>query len=456
MEVPGCVAGTHSTESGIWHVPDRLVVMDPPPACHYEVLTVLDLLSIARQHQLTLPNDARRNKASTIGYLRQHATEQMLVTIRSVIEEKRTQQAARRQDAAQRRLQTQNERRTENASGSATDGHDSSKYLALPTEEEYNAAVTEFYNATSNAALASAVCAVCGREVSRHQDRVEEVMLSELRGRETLRPQEAHPAHDLYDGCLLEPAGVKDEDGIVMISTCRACREHLQRNTTAPPKLSLANHLWIGRIPWQLQTLTIPEQLLIAHLYPRVYVFKLYPKGATWSPGSDTLQRAMRGTVSTYDLSLDDATRMLEGQLLPQKPSVLASVISVTFIGVSTTSQWKRWMRTTFCVRRHHVSEALRWLQTNNARYYGNIEISADRLAALPEQDVPCELLGVVRHCSDAGIATQEGAGYVPEDDDEDPEHGHAGEDEGAAVLPPEITGQHVPYGLARKVPDII
>jgi hypothetical protein len=31
-------------------------------------------------------------------------------------------------------------------------------------------------------------------------------------------------------------------------------------------------------VPWQFQVLTFPEQLLIALLYPWVFMFKLFPK----------------------------------------------------------------------------------------------------------------------------------------------------------------------------------
>ncbi|KAJ7031925.1 hypothetical protein C8F04DRAFT_905170, partial [Mycena alexandri] len=126
------------------------------------------------------------------------------------------------------------------------------------------------------------------------------------------------------------------------------------------PQYALANNLWIGRIPWQLRALTFPEQLLIALLYPRVYVFKLHPRcGGTQDP--NTLQRGMRGTVSSYDLDCDGVVSMLAGDLMPRPPAVLASVISVTYIGLGQLP--KDWLRSTFRVRRKVVWEALSWFQ---------------------------------------------------------------------------------------------
>ncbi|KAL4068190.1 hypothetical protein J3A83DRAFT_4097740, partial [Scleroderma citrinum] len=56
------------------------------------------------------------------------------------------------------------------------------------------------------------------------------------------------------------------------------CLDELQKPSNTPPQYSLANILWIGCIPWQLQVLTFPEQLLITHLYSHVFIFKLFPK----------------------------------------------------------------------------------------------------------------------------------------------------------------------------------
>ncbi|KAG1836484.1 hypothetical protein F4604DRAFT_1518694, partial [Suillus subluteus] len=156
------------------------------------------------------------------------------------------------------------------------------------------------------------------------------------------------------------------------------------------PRLSLANNLWIGRVPWQLQVLTFPEQLLIALLYPRVFVFKLFPKKFSGVRDASMLQRGMRGNISTYNMPLEGVASMLEGKLLPRTPAILASIISVTFIGLGELPC--HWMWTTFRVRRQVVFNALRWLKTNNTKYYGDIEISNSRIEELPEDDVPPEI----------------------------------------------------------------
>lgn len=168
--------------------------------------------------------------------------------------------------------------------------------------------------------------------------------------------------------------------------------------------------MWIGAIPAELSSLTFPEQLLISHLYPRVYVFKLYPKkGVGVNP--EKLQRGMRGTISTFELNMDNITSMLEGNLMPRRPAILASVISVTYIGLGRLP--KHWLRQIFRVRRRNIFLALQWLKANNKKYYGNITISEEVINMLPEDDVPVELLSIIRQSHDVGIVDQESAGYV-------------------------------------------
>ncbi|KAM6490374.1 hypothetical protein JOM56_014138, partial [Amanita muscaria] len=201
-----------------------------------------------------------------------------------------------------------------------------------------------------------------------------------------------------------------DETRVQVCSVCLA--ELVSSSGEAPPRFALANNLWLGQIPWQLQSLTFPEQMLIALLYPRVFVFKLFPKQINSRSNVDTLQRGLRGNVSTYDLDVEGASSMLHGHLMPRPISVLPSVISITFIGRGELS--RRWLKPIFRVRRYFVAGALQWLKENNPKYYGNIEIDPERMCLLPQDDVPEELLGSVRQTTDTGLIDQESAGYVP------------------------------------------
>ena len=65
------------------------------------------------------------------------------------------------------------------------------------------------------------------------------------------------------------------------------------------------------------------------------------------------------------------------------------------------------------------VKGALLWLKENNAKYYGNIEINAEHLSHLPEDDVPEEIHALVRQTEDIGVLDEESDGYVPNDNNE-------------------------------------
>ncbi|KAI6030606.1 hypothetical protein F5J12DRAFT_713196, partial [Pisolithus orientalis] len=167
------------------------------------------------------------------------------------------------------------------------------------------------------------------------------------------------------------------------------CHEELKKNSTDPPPCSLASQLWIGCIPWQLQVLTFPEQLLITLLYPHVYVFKLFPKWHGGVLNTSTCQCAI-----TYSLDMAGIAAMVEGKLMPHPPVILASLISMTFIGMGDLP--KNWIHSMFWVQQHVVFEALHWLKEHNVKHYGDIEINAPWIESLPEDDIPEEIMSII------------------------------------------------------------
>ena len=228
----------------------------------------------------------------------------------------------------------------------ADEDYGPSKFLELPTEEERRNCYAAFYQATSNDAVKMGVCGVCAQECNIIADELVKTQLHFIPNGSCLVLTKPHPAHQLFDGKLLEPAGVKFVDAKPIISICCSCHEELKKPSKKPPKYSLANQLWIGPIPWQLQVLTFPEQLLIALLYPHMYVFKLFPKHYHGAQDVSGLQHAMRGNISTYKLNAEGISSMVEGRLMPRPPEILASLISVTFIGLGDLP--KSWIHSTF------------------------------------------------------------------------------------------------------------
>lgn len=133
-------------------------------------------------------------------------------------------------------------------------------FMQLPTAAERNVLYQTFYQSTSNAALQRKVCVVCARGVYVCDEVVHTRLWSEVKNTHRLKPLHPHPDHYLVDGALLEPEGVVGHDPEMTINICKTCDDSLSKSATnKPPRLSLANGMWVGPIPSELARLTLPE-----------------------------------------------------------------------------------------------------------------------------------------------------------------------------------------------------
>lgn len=387
-------------------------------------LPVNQLKTIVRE-ELAIPREVLYPKERRIEWIATHADSALLEHLEDAVRERAVEQRRRKGVRTEERVERRQRARVEEEASHAIQAADLEHYLDLPTPAQLQHCYAQLYDATSNEALAIGVCAVCAREVDVKRDRLRPVPLDELPA-ERLAPTRPHPSQVLTTGMLLEPSAVISHGGEpAEARVCGQCRDFLSNTHPYPPPLSLANDLWVGPVPWELDCLTMPEQQLIALLYPRVWVFKLYPRDRSSRPSEECLQRAMRGNVSTYPMDTSGVASMVDGTLMPRPLAVLSSVIAITFIGRGKLP--KRCLKSSFRVRREAVRRALLWLKANNPKYYGDIGINVGRLNALPEDDVPEEIVSMVRQSDDVGLVDQESAGYVPEDiidDDADRDHG--------------------------------
>ena len=281
-------------------------------------------------------------------------------------------------------------------------------FMQAPPKEVLDQIIVDFLRRTSNDALKLVVCACCGREANGNESTL--LSLSTIPNRNLLKPHEAHPAHDLYDGILLEPAGI--DLRTKQASFCEECLNRLKIGKLPP--LALANNMWIGAVPLELSVLTLAERLLISMYFPTAYVFKLYPKhagSASWDPSQ--LYDGMKGNVSTYPLDPALVADMIDGKLFPMPPKILCCTVAVTFI--TPSGQHMKGLPSHLRVRRIKVYEALCWLKKNNP-LYANITISGERLHLLPEDGIPTEISQNVRESNDVNAVIREHEGYVPVD----------------------------------------
>ena len=228
---------------------------------------------------LTFSQEHRASKDALIGHVLQNAPTQQVSFLRQAGLDKREEkiqgQQAAEETRKRRRNNQQNTRRTAQRLESSaltpegeTDDPPTSPFLRLPTDTQVKGCYREFYKATSNAAMATGICGVCARALDVITNKVVPYSINSLPNVHRLIPRIPHPAHTLFDGKLLEPRGVEGEGSNAVVKICRECFEDLKKTVDNPPQYSLANNMWIGKIPWELQVLTVPEQLLIALLYP--------------------------------------------------------------------------------------------------------------------------------------------------------------------------------------------
>ena len=366
---------------------------------------------------LRVPGHPPLSKTNLLDYILCHASTEAIELLRNSARQHQIQkESVRLQKSIERKrkrihLQSVARKAARLIEGADSRNRNVSRYMELPSQRQVHQCYREFYQATSNAALTLMVCAVCAREVNRKQDCVVKIKLTDLPNRDRLRPARPHPAHDLFDGSLLDPNGVEhDADGTTYIAMCNECRRELIRSRQNRCHILLQTTYGLDVYLGSWRGFTLPEQQLIALLYPRVFVFKLSAKSGYQK--NATLQRGMRATVSTYELDVEGVASMVQGNLMPRPVSILSSIISVTFIGRGKLTMQN--LRKLFWVRRQVVFEDLVWLKHNNPEYYGQIDIDPNRLRQLPDDDVPIEIAAIVRQTTDEGLIDQESAGYVP------------------------------------------
>ncbi|KAM6498481.1 hypothetical protein JOM56_006429, partial [Amanita muscaria] len=195
---------------------------------------------------------------------------------------------------------------------------------------------------------------------------------------------------------------------------CHTCFEKLKAEKTPP--LSLANAMWIGKVPMCLSSLTLPEQILIAKFYVAAFIVKLFPKqlGSTfWDQRG--MHRGLRGNISTYRLDPSQVADVVDGRTLPPPARILSVMIGITF--VTPKGHVEPTMPEMFRVCRERVRAALLWLKEQNS-LYADIRISDENLQALPIDGVPLELAMTAKVSNDVENVGSEHNSYVPAEED--------------------------------------
>ena len=127
------------------------------------------------------------------------------------------------------------------------------------------------------------------------------------------------------------------------------------------------------------------------------------------------MNSGVRGNVATYRLNVKDIKDIVDPKIMPPPARILVSVIGVVIVGPKNMPE--RTMLRYFRVRHDCIREALKWLSEHNP-LYADSHISETRLAELPENDVPQEIIESTCYSDDINNFERSKAGYVDEDDD--------------------------------------
>ncbi len=199
------------------------------------------------------------------------------------------------------------------------------------------------------------------------------------------RKRADEPVQELEGPILYRDLRGQDEQ----LQACAECLEALRHHRL--PRYALANGLWTGNIPEELQKLNFVEKLLVAVERHNVCIGKV-TKG----------QHKMTANAVVYAQPVGKFH-----SALPPKPDELAECLTILFVGPCKPLPADL-KRTPFIVRRKVVLAALRWLILNHRDYEG-ISVSYENLAAYGEEEPP---VNVIYRVGDGEIPVESQPGY--------------------------------------------
>jgi hypothetical protein len=227
--------------------------------------------------------------------------------------------------------------------------------------------VTGFCEDTHPDVFSESGCAVCGKLTQncylsdlsefKHDKSLLEVVYPMTAVRE--RKKSSDPLVQL-EGPVLVPG---------LNKICQTCKKALGKNRT--PDLALANGLWLGEVPPELQNLRFAEKMLIAR-YRHNKCIVIVKSG----------MHKMCSNAITYTNPMPKIYNKL-----PPPVEELDEVLAFIFTGPNNPTP-EDFERCPLLVRRKKVTTALEWLKLNHQGYY-DLEIDYEVLKTYPENGIP-------------------------------------------------------------------
>jgi hypothetical protein len=150
---------------------------------------------------------------------------------------------------------------------------------------------------------------------------------------------------------------------------CKSCEDSLIKGLT--PKYALADGLWLGNVPSQLQNLTFAEQTLISRVHHNKCIMRVSSGMHKMKANAIMFENPMPKIYQRLPPSIDD----------------LDEVLAFIYTGPCRPMP-EDLERTPLLVRRQKIAEALEWLKLNHVDYY-DLDISYENLKEYPEKGSP-------------------------------------------------------------------
>jgi len=122
-----------------------------------------------------------------------------------------------------------------------------------------NNRLARFINCTNNNAIKQVICVVCAAEVFATEAPL--IDLSSLQSKNLLVPALYHHTQELIEGMLLHNPSVVSRDGASFGHVCTECMTDLANAKL--PRFALANGLWVGEVPFELNVLHQENVILL-------------------------------------------------------------------------------------------------------------------------------------------------------------------------------------------------
>ncbi|KAJ3559087.1 hypothetical protein NM688_g550 [Phlebia brevispora] len=233
--------------------------------------------------------------------------------------------------------------------------------------------VQRWIDATRPSEVAQTPCGICARQLFPKEttqislcDSILKIMYDACE-----RATEGRVKRTTPDGIMCKNA-VEGEGINKTVTICYTCLNSLKKKKTIP-RLAMANGLWLGDVPAELNVLNFVEKLLVARYRHNVCTAEIRKGG---------VRRRMKANAVVFAQPVAKFHAVL-----PPPRNELDECLVILFTGATDLTK-EDFQRTPFLVRRDIVWNALVWLKENH-RDYRDARLSRENLITYPEETPP-------------------------------------------------------------------